>query len=90
MGEWDEIERRGSSELTTYKFKVLEESIEDIKDEVKESRKEVKEFMKDMIEMKVELKQLVGKSAATTSSWISLAISILSGVAIYFITGTKP
>ena len=43
-----------------------------------------------LAEMRVEIKQIVSKSATTTSSIVSTIISIASGVVIFMITENKP
>jgi septal ring factor EnvC (AmiA/AmiB activator) len=89
MPEWDGTERRIDTDWLRDKQKVLSD-IKDTKDDVKDIKEDVMDIKITLAELKVEIKQIVNKSATTTSSWISLAVSIISGIAIYFITGTKP
>lgn len=89
MGEWDGIDRRQSSEFTTYRFKVLEDNIAEVKKDVKESKDEMKIFMKDMIEMRVELKQIVNDKAVRTSGWVSLVFNVIGGIILFFLLGKQ-
>ena len=85
MGDWDGIDRSQSSEFTTYRFKVLEDNIAEVKKDVKESKDEMKIFMKDMIEMRVELKQIVNDKAVRTSGWVSLVFNVIGGIILFFL-----
>ena len=85
MGDWDGIDRRRGSEFTTYRFKVLEDNIAEVKKDVKESKDEMKIFMKDMIEMRVELKQIVNDKAVRTSGWVSLVFNVIGGIILFFL-----
>ena len=71
--------------LTTYRFKVLEDNIAEVKKDVKESKDEMKIFMKDMIEMRVELKQIVNDKAVRTSGWVSLVFNVIGGIILFFL-----
>ena len=42
-----------------------------------------------LAELRIELKQIVGKSAATTSTWVSLLVSVISGIIVYVMTEMK-
>lgn len=85
MTEWDGTERR-ESDITTFRLKLLEKSIIEIKEEVKDSRKEVSTFMQDMITMKLELKDLVSRSTNTRSTIVSAGVSIFVAVASAYLT----
>lgn len=87
--EYHGQERRVSTDWPEYKPIIL--------NDIKETKQEVKEITKDMTamkitlaEMRVEIKQIVSKSATTTSSIVSTIISIASGIVIFMITGNKP
>ena len=89
MGDWDGTDRRQSSEFTTYRFKVLEDNIAEVKKDVKESKDEMKIFMKDMIEMRVELKQIVNDKAVRTSGLVSLVFNVIGGIILFFLLGKQ-
>lgn len=86
---WDGItERRDSTDWLQYKQKVLSD-IKDTKDDVADMKDDVTDIKIGLAELRIELKQIVGKSAATTSTWVSLLVSVISGVIVYFMTGMK-
>lgn len=86
---WDgTTERRIDTDWLQNKQKVLSD-IKDTKDDVKDIKEDVTDIKITLAELRLEIKQVVSKSATTTSSWISLAVSVVSGVIIYFITGQK-
>lgn len=90
MWEWDGLDRRqGSSEFTSYRFKVLEDNIAEVKKDVKESKAEMKSFMLDMVEMKIELKQIINDKAIKTSGGISLIFNIIGGVILFLLIGKQ-
>jgi seryl-tRNA synthetase len=89
MPEWDGTERGIDTDWLRDKQKVLSD-IKDTKEDVKDIKEDVTDIKITLAELKVEIKQIVNKSVTTTSSWISLVVSVISGIAIYFITGTKP
>ena len=90
MGEWDGLDRRqNSSEFTSYRFKVLEDNIAEVKKDVKESKAEMKSFMLDMVEMKIELKQIINDKAIKTSGGISLIFNIIGGVILFLLIGKQ-
>lgn len=84
--EWDGEERRTDADWLQHKKMVLKD-ISDIKDDVKTITKDIVEFRISMAELKLEIKSLVGKSAATTSTIVSFIISATSGIALIFFQG---
>lgn len=86
--EWDGIDRRHQPGWEKYEYKVLTD-IKEVKEEVKEIRGDVTKIQLELAKMGMEIKQVVSKSATTTSTGVSLAISVISGVIIWLITGTK-
>lgn len=83
---WDGIDRRGEQEVTKYK-------VERVILDMKETRADVEVIKKDMVdikmimtEMKAELKQIVGRSSAYTSSIVSIVVSVIGGVVVYYMT----
>ena len=85
---WDGTERRDSTDWLQYKQKVLSD-IQDTKEDVKDIKDDVMDIKMALTELKIEIKQIVGKSATTTSTWVSMAVSVISGIVIYYITGAK-
>lgn len=79
-------ERRAASNWDKYETKVLED-IKEVKGEVKVIQSEIRGIEITLAEMKIEIKQIVNKSATTTSSIVSVVISIISGIILYFVTG---
>ena len=88
MADWDRTERMIDTDWLRDKQKVLSD-IKDTKEDVKDIKGDVTDIKITLAELKVEIKQIVSKSATSTSSWISLGVSIVSGVIIYFVTGQK-
>ena len=86
--EWDGVDRRHRPGWERYEYKVLTD-IEEVKDEVKEIRGDVTKVQLELAKMGMEIKQVVSKSATTTSTWVSLVVSVVSGVMIWIITGSK-
>ena len=86
--EWDGTDRRHANGWDRYEMKVLSD-IKNIQDEVKDVKEDVSKMQIAFAEMKVELKQIVGASATRTSSVVSTVISIVSGVVVFLLTGTK-
>lgn len=85
---WDGTERRDSTDWLQYKQKVLSD-IKETKDDVADMKDDVTDIKISLAELRVELKQIVGKSASITSTWVSLIVSVISGVIVYFMTGMK-
>lgn len=81
--KWDGEERRTDVDWLQHKKLVLND-ISDIKADVKTISKDMMDFKIAMAELKIELKGLVGKSAATTSTIVSFVISATSGIALLF------
>ena len=86
--EWDGNERRNGADWFQYKHMILAD-IKGTKDDVKEIKEDVLDIKLALTELKLEIKQVVNKSATTTSSIISTIISIVGGVVIWFLTGMK-
>lgn len=84
---WDGTERRETDWLQ-YKQKVLSD-IKETKDDVAGIKDDVTDIKITLAELRLELKQIVGKSAAATSTWVSLAVSVISGIIVYVLTGMK-
>jgi len=86
---WDgSTERRDSTDWFQYKQKVLSD-IKDTKDDVADMKDDVTDIKIGLAELRIELKQIVGKSATTTSTWVSLLVSVISGIIVYVMTGMK-
>lgn len=87
--EWDGLDRRHPNGWDRYEIKVLSD-IKDMQEEVSEVKKDMGKMQVAFAEMKVEIKQIVGASATKTSGWVSLGVSIVSGIVIFLLTGVKP
>ena len=83
---WDGIDRRQDADWLQYKQKVLSD-INDTKQDIKDIKTDVTAIKLTLAEFKVELKQIISSSATRTSSYVSLAISVISGVILYFLIG---
>ena len=86
--EWDGVERRNGADWLQYKHMILSD-IKGTKDDVKDIKEDVLDIKLALTELKLEIKQVVNKSATTTSSIVSTIISIVGGVAVWFLTGMK-
>lgn len=85
---WDGIERRDSTDWLHYKQKVLSD-IKETKDDVADMKDDVTDIKIGLAELRVELKQIVSQSATRTSTWVSLLVSVISGIIVYFMTEMK-
>lgn len=86
--EWDGPDRRNPNGWDRYEMKVLSD-IQNIQGEVKEVKDNMGKMQVSFAEMRIELKQIVSASAAKTSAIVSLAVAVVSGVVVWFITGNK-
>lgn len=82
---WDGINRRHEG-WNQYEKLVLNH-ITESKAEIKDIKADVSNIQITLAGFKVELKQIISSSATRTSSYISLAISVISGVVLYFLIG---
>ncbi len=81
---WDGIDRRNDQELIKYKVERIILDMNSTKDDTEKIKKDIVDIKLLMIEMKMELKNIVGRSSAITSSIVSLIITVVGGVAGYF------
>ena len=86
--EWDGTDRRSPNGWDRYELKVLSD-IKNIQDEVKDVKEDMSKMQIAFAEMKVEVKQIVSSSATKTSGWVSLGVSLVSGLIIFWLTGIK-
>mgnify|MGYP003586275028 CR=1 FL=1 len=86
--EWDETDRRNPNGWDRYEIKVLSD-IKNIQEEVKDVKDDMSKMQIAFAEMKVEVKQIVSSSATKTSGWVSLGVSLVSGLIIFWLTGIK-
>jgi hypothetical protein len=68
--------------------KVLSD-IKNIQEEVGDIKKDMSNMQIAFAEMKMEVKQIVSASATKTSSVVSITVSVVSGVIMYLVTGSK-
>lgn len=83
--EWDGVERRNDQDWLQYKRKIISD-IEDTKDDVEKIKEEITSIKMLMTEMKMELKGIVGKSSAITSTVVSVVVSVVGGVILNFLS----
>lgn len=84
---WDgSTERRNIEGWSQYEKLVLNH-ISESKSEIKDIKEDVNEIKVTLAEFKVELKQSISSSATRTSGIVSIAISVVSGIIMYFLTG---
>lgn len=81
---WDGIDRRNDQELIKYKVERIISDMNSTKDDAEKIKKDIVDIKLLMTEMKMELKNIVGRSSAITSSIVSLVITVIGGVAGYF------
>ncbi len=81
---WDGIDRRNDQELIKYKVERIILDMNSTKDDTEKIKKDIVDIKLLMTEMKMELKNIVGRSSAITSSVVSLVITVIGGVAGYF------
>lgn len=86
--EWDGPDRRQATGWDRYEIKVLSD-IKSIQEEVGEIKKDMSNMQIGFAEMKMEVKQIVGASATKTSGVVSVIVSVISGVIMFFVTGMK-
>ena len=86
---WDGVtERRGSADWLQDKQWVLSD-IKETKADVSDVKKDVTDIKIGLAELRIELKQIVSQSASRTSTWVSLVVSVISGIIVYFMTEMK-
>lgn len=81
---WDGIDRRNDQELIKYKVERIILDMNSTKDDTEKIKKDIVDIKLLMTEMKMELKNIVGRSSAITSSVVSLVITVIGGVVGYF------
>lgn len=81
---WDGIDRRNDQELIKYKVERIILDMNSTRDDTEKIKKDIVDIKLLMTEMKMELKNIVGRSSAITSSVVSLVITVIGGVAGYF------
>ena len=86
--EWDGYDRRHTTGWDRYEVKVLSD-IKNIQEEVGDIKKDISNMQIAFAEMKMEVKQIVSASATKTSSVVSIVVSVVSGVIMYLVTGSK-
>ena len=86
--EWDGPDRRQATGWDRYEIKVLSD-IKSIQEEVGGIKKDMANMQIGFAEMKMEVKQIVGASATKTSGVVSVIVSVISGVIMFFVTGMK-
>ena len=86
--EWDGYDRRYTTGWDRYEVKVLSD-IKNIQEEVGDIKKDMSNMQIAFAEMKMEVKQIVSASATKTSSVVSIVVSVVSGVIMYLVTGSK-
>lgn len=83
---WDGIDRRNDQELIKYKVERIILDMNSTKDDTEKIKKDIVDIKLLMTEMKMELKNIVGRSSAITSSIVSLVITVIGGVVGYFVS----
>lgn len=86
--EWDGHDRRQMTGWDRYEIKVLSD-IKNIQEEVVGIKKDMSNMQIGFAEMKMEVKQIVGASATKTSGVVSVIVSVVSGIIMFFVTGMK-
>jgi hypothetical protein len=83
---WDGIDRRNDQELIKYKVERIILDMNSTKDDTEKIKRDIVDIKLLMTEMKMELKNIVGRSSAITSSIVSLVITVIGGVIGYFVS----
>ena len=83
--EWDGIDRRSDQDWLQYKRKIISD-IEDTKEDVEDIKKDITDIKMLMTEMKMELKQIVGKRSAITSSIVSIVVAAIGAVISFYLS----
>lgn len=83
--DWDGVDRRNDQDWLQYKRKIISD-IEDTKEDVEKIKEDITAIKMLMTEMKMELKQIVGKSSAITSSIVSVIVAAIGAVISFYLS----
>ena len=82
--QWDGVDRRDS---WNQHEKLVLNHITESKIEINNIKNDLNNIKITLAEFRIELKQIVSSSASRTSGIISVAVSVVSGLIMYFLIG---